>query len=70
VAGIIAVFAPAGLAVREAAMVAMLTPVVDARTALVLAIGSRLWMIALEIVTAMVIVVAYRARRRVTRHAT
>jgi hypothetical protein len=69
VAGIIAVFAPAGLAVREAALVAMLTPVVDARTALVLAIGSRLWMIALEIITAMVIVVAYRARRSAARDA-
>ena len=67
VAGIIAVFAPAGIAVREAAMVAMLAPVIDARPALVLAIGSRLWMIALEILTAVVVVVLYRARRRPAR---
>jgi glycosyltransferase 2 family protein len=69
VAGIIAVFAPAGIAVREAALVAMLAPVVDARAALVLAIGSRLWMIALEILTALLVVVVYRARRRPARRA-
>lgn len=69
VAGIIAVFAPAGLAVREAALVALLTPLIDARTALVLAIGSRLWMIALEIITAVVIVAMYRARRTPARGA-
>jgi hypothetical protein len=63
VAGIVAVFAPAGIAVREAALVAMLAPVVDTRAALVLAIGSRLWMIALEILTAAVVVALYRARR-------
>ena len=38
-----------GIAVREAALVAMLAPVVDSRVALMLALGSRLWMIALEI---------------------
>lgn len=69
VAGIIAVFAPAGIAVREAALVAMLSPVIDARAALVLAIGSRLWMIALEILTAIVVVALYRARRRPARRA-
>jgi hypothetical protein len=69
VAGIVAVFAPAGIAVREAALVAMLAPVIDARSALVLAIGSRLWMIALEILTAVVVVASYRARRRIARRA-
>jgi hypothetical protein len=69
VAGIVAVFAPAGIAVREAALVAMLAPVIDARAALVLAIGSRLWMIALEILTAVVVVALYRARRRPARRA-
>lgn len=68
VAGIIAVFAPAGIAVREAAMVAMLTPILDAQSALLLAIGSRLWMIALEILTAVVVVALYRARRRPARN--
>jgi hypothetical protein len=69
VAGIVAVFAPAGIAVREAALVAMLAPVIDARAALVLAIGSRLWMIGLEILTALVVVALYRARRRPARRA-
>jgi hypothetical protein len=64
VAGIVAVFAPAGIAVREAALVAMLAPIVDTRVALVLAIGSRLWMVALEILTAVVVVAVYRSRRR------
>jgi glycosyltransferase 2 family protein len=69
VAGIIAVFAPAGIAVREAAIVAMLAPVIDARHALLVAIGSRIWMIALEIFTAVAVVVLYRARRRPARRA-
>jgi hypothetical protein len=69
VAGIIAVFAPAGIAVREAALVALLSPVIDARAALALAIGSRVWMIALEILTALVVIALYRARRRTARPA-
>jgi hypothetical protein len=67
VVGILAVFAPAGIAVREAALVAMLTPAIDARSALVLAIGSRLWMIVLEIVMALVVIGAYRSRRTAPR---
>ena len=67
VAGIVAVFAPAGIAVREAALVAMLAPVVDSRVALMLALGSRLWMIALEILLAAAVVVLYRARGRPAR---
>ena len=69
VAGIIAVFAPAGIAVREAALVAMLAPVIEARAALLLAIGSRLWMIALEILMAVVVVAVYRTRGRAARRA-
>ncbi|HJR67836.1 MAG TPA: lysylphosphatidylglycerol synthase domain-containing protein [Gemmatimonadaceae bacterium] len=69
VAGIVAVFAPAGIAVREAALVAMLTPVLDGRVALALALGSRLWMIALEILMAAVVVGLYRARGRPARRA-
>jgi glycosyltransferase 2 family protein len=69
VAGIIAVFAPAGIAVREAAIVAMLAPIIDARQALVVAIGSRLWMVALEILMAVVVVAVYRARGRPARRA-
>ncbi len=67
VAGIVAVFAPAGIAVREAALVAMLTPILDGRVALALALGSRLWMIALEIIMAAVVVALYRARGRPAR---
>ena len=67
VAGIVAVFAPAGIAVREAALVAMLAPVVDSRVALMLALGSRLWMVALEIVMAAAVVAVYRARGRPAR---
>jgi uncharacterized membrane protein YbhN (UPF0104 family) len=64
VAGIVAVFAPAGIAVREAALVALLAPILDSRVALMLALGSRLWMIALEILMAAVIVLLYRTRGR------
>ncbi|HJU68167.1 MAG TPA: lysylphosphatidylglycerol synthase domain-containing protein [Gemmatimonadaceae bacterium] len=69
VAGIVAVFAPAGIAVREAALVALLAPVLDARVALALALGSRLWMIALEIAMAAFVVVLSRARGRPARRA-
>jgi len=53
VAGIIAVFAPGGLGVREAAMVILLSPITGAAPALLLAIASRLWLVALEILTAL-----------------
>jgi len=53
VAGIIAVFAPGGLGVREAALVALLAPVTGAAPALFLAVASRLWLVALEILTAL-----------------
>jgi hypothetical protein len=69
VAGIVAVFAPAGIAVREAALVAMLAPVLDGRVALALALGSRLWMIALEILLAAAVIGLYRARGRPARRA-
>lgn len=69
VAGIVAVFAPAGIAVREAALVAMLAPALDARLALALALGARLWMMALEILMAAAVVGLYRARGRPARRA-
>lgn len=53
VAGIIAVFAPGGLGVREAAMVILLSPITGPAPALLLAIASRLWLVALEILTAL-----------------
>lgn len=51
VAGIIAVFAPAGLLVREAALISVLTPVVGAGDAVILAVGSRIWQTALELLS-------------------
>jgi len=62
VAGIIAVFAPGGLGVREAAMVILLSPVTGPAPALLLAIASRLWLVALEILTALG-VLAWHPRR-------
>jgi uncharacterized membrane protein YbhN (UPF0104 family) len=62
VAGIIAVFAPGGLGVREAALVALLSPVVGPAPALLLAIGSRLWLVALEILTALGVLGWHRGR--------
>ena len=53
VAGIIAVFAPGGLGVREAALVALLSPVTGPAPALLLAVASRLWLVALEVLTAL-----------------
>lgn len=50
IAGVIAVFAPAGLLVREAALVTALTPIVGGPDAVILAIASRLWLTALEFV--------------------
>lgn len=52
VAGLIAVFAPGGIIVREAALVGALAPLLGAENALFLAIGSRLWLLVLEVITA------------------
>lgn len=55
VAGIIAVFAPGGLGIREAALVALLSPTVGAPVALFLAIAARLWLVGLELATALAV---------------
>jgi hypothetical protein len=55
VAGLVAVFAPGGIIVREAALVAVLSPAIGGETALLLAVASRLWLVALELVTALVV---------------
>lgn len=60
VAGIIAVFAPGGLGVREAAMVVLLSPITGPAPALLLAIASRLWLVALEIFTALGVLLWHR----------
>ena len=51
VAGIIAVFAPGGIVVREAALVATLAGHVGADRAFLLAVAARLWAISLEILS-------------------
>ena len=48
VAGILAVFAPGGLIVREAALVALVGPAFGGEQALALAIASRLWLTILD----------------------
>jgi hypothetical protein len=55
VAGIVAIVAPGGIVVREAALVAALSPAVGGEHALLLAVASRLWLILLELVTAVAI---------------
>ena len=50
-AGVIAVFAPAGLLVREAALISVLTPVLGGADAVILAVAARIWHTALELVS-------------------
>ncbi|MFL5560771.1 MAG: hypothetical protein ACJ79K_04765 [Gemmatimonadaceae bacterium] len=52
--GIIWVPVPAGLGVREAALVALLAPQTGSDVAVILAIGSRVWLTAVEIVGAFI----------------
>ncbi len=59
VAGIIAVFAPGGLVVREAALVAALGPVIGGGPALVLALAARLWLLVVELASALGVVAVH-----------
>ena len=54
-AGTIAVFAPAGLLVREAALVQALTPVLGGADAVILAVASRIWLTLLELAAGAVV---------------
>ncbi len=54
-AGVIAVFAPAGLFVREAALIGVLTPVLGGGDAVILAVASRIWLTALEILSGVIV---------------
>ena len=63
VAGILVVVAPAGLGVREAALVAALSPTLGGERALFLAVASRLWLVVLEIITALVVTGMVRQSR-------
>lgn len=65
VAGLVAVFAPGGIVVREAALVAALSPAIGGDAALLLALASRLWLVALELVTALAVLVWPRPSPRV-----
>lgn len=53
VAGIIVVILPGGIGVREGVLVAALTPLIGVDRALYLAITSRLWLVALEVLGAL-----------------
>ena len=63
VAGLLVVFAPSGLVVREAAIVAGLSPLIGGGRALTLALGSRLWLVALEVATALGVLLVHRLAR-------
>ena len=54
-AGVIAVFAPAGLLVREAALISVLTPVLGGADAVILALAARIWHTALELVSGLAV---------------
>lgn len=60
VAGIIVVFAPSGLVVREAALVAALGPRIGDGPALVLALAARLWLLVVELATALSVVAVHQ----------
>jgi len=64
VAGLIVVFAPSGLVVREAALVAALGPALGGGPALVLAVASRVWLLVVELITALGVLAAHALAQR------
>jgi hypothetical protein len=66
VLGIAAIFAPGGIIIREVAMAGALAPAIGLERATVLAIASRVWMIALEILGALAVLAAKRLLGRAT----
>lgn len=56
--------APGGLGVREAALTAALTPAIGGEKALVMALASRLWLLAVEVVTAVLVLLFVRPSSR------
>lgn len=58
--GVLAVFAPGGLLVREAALVATLSPSMGGAAALVLAVAARLWLVGLELAVTFAVLLAHR----------
>lgn len=65
--GLLAIFAPGGIVVRETALVVWLQPAIGPQRALVLAIASRLWLVALEIIGAVTVVAIDWLGRRLRR---
>ncbi len=61
--GVLAVFAPGGLVVREAALVATLSPSIGGAVALLLAVAARLWLLALELTVTFAVLVVHRLRK-------
>jgi hypothetical protein len=55
VAGIIVVLAPAGLGIRELVLYSALAPILGARNALLLSLLARVWLVAVEVVGALVV---------------
>jgi hypothetical protein len=68
--GLLVVIAPAGIGFREAALVVCLGSAIGAQPAVILAVASRVWLIALELVAAAAVVAAdtidQRRRMRMT----
>jgi glycosyltransferase 2 family protein len=56
--GLLAVFAPGGIVVREGAIVALLTPSIGYQAAVILALASRLWQVAIEVAAACIALAA------------
>ena len=66
--GLIAVFAPAGLGVREGALVYLLTQLIPAPLAVILSVSTRLWMTLIEIGLIGVIYLSGRAQRKLEKN--
>jgi glycosyltransferase 2 family protein len=63
--GLIAVFAPGGIVVREGALIVQLSAAIGTDRAVVLAIASRLWLVSIEIVAAVAVLAIDWVARRV-----
>ena len=62
IAGLLAVFAPAGLGVREAVLAALLAPTLGSADAIAVALGARVWLLVCEVAAAGVWFLAIRRR--------
>ncbi len=62
-AGLVAVFAPGGIGVRESALYLLLLPYMPAPACLLVAIGSRIWIMAGEAISVALVMAFFRTRR-------